>query len=274
VRWRSAILVLAAAGGCSFPHGSLSENPDAPMPDVPDVDTDGDGLADRLDNCPNAANGDQKDHDADSHGDACDRCPHLASATDPDEDNDGVGDACDPRPMTAGDHIALWEPFDAAAVPAWSRMGDWSEGNGAVTQSRTPGEAFLLLPTVFAHPYVMTSVTANSLVGANAQIGMCTSLAAGQYYCCILKVSGPTLASTSYGNVTNFKSATWTGQFAQGSSVTLEENEVGAHDCIARQSATSVTATTTLGATSGQFQLYMQDAAATYDYVFAVEIGQ
>jgi hypothetical protein len=251
----------------------LSGNPDAPTPDVPDVDTDGDGLIDRVDNCPSVANVDQKDHDSDKHGDSCDRCPHLESASDPDGDNDGVGDACDPRPMTAGDQIALWEPFDANTVPAWTRMGNWSEGNGTISQSLTTGEAFLLLPNVFVHPYVATSVKADSLAGASAQIGMCTSQTPGQYYCCILKASGPTLASTSYGNVTSFQNAIWTGQFSQGSSVILEENEVGAHACTARQGTTSVTATTTLGVTSGRFQLYMQGAAATYDYVFAVEIG-
>src|SRR5439155_7997661 len=40
-----------------------------------DVDTDGDGICDFEDNCPNVANCDQKDSDLDGLGDACDPTP-------------------------------------------------------------------------------------------------------------------------------------------------------------------------------------------------------
>lgn len=45
----------------------------APADDRPQ-DSDGDGIADAQDNCPNVANPDQKDSDGDGIGDACDRC--------------------------------------------------------------------------------------------------------------------------------------------------------------------------------------------------------
>ena len=64
-------------------------------------DTDGDGVLNNLDNCPNKANADQKDTDGDGKGDACDICPTVANPDQADSDNDGVGNACDNCPTTA-----------------------------------------------------------------------------------------------------------------------------------------------------------------------------
>ena len=44
------------------------------------ADTDGDGIADALDNCPVDPNPDQADRDGDGKGDACDACPLIADA--------------------------------------------------------------------------------------------------------------------------------------------------------------------------------------------------
>jgi hypothetical protein len=72
------------------------------------LDTDGDGILDGDDNCPNTPNPDQADFDADDAGDACDddddddgvvddadNCPLFPNADQADVDGDGVGDACD-----------------------------------------------------------------------------------------------------------------------------------------------------------------------------------
>ena len=93
--------------GC-FPADLNIQCPDEP-------DTDGDGIQDDVDNCPDTANPDQADTDGDGIGDACDACP-LDAANDADadgvcgdvdncpvtpnpdqadQDNDGTGDACD-----------------------------------------------------------------------------------------------------------------------------------------------------------------------------------
>jgi hypothetical protein len=46
--------------------------------DYEPADADGDGVADGQDNCPTAANADQRDTDGDGIGDACDQCPATA----------------------------------------------------------------------------------------------------------------------------------------------------------------------------------------------------
>ena len=75
---------------------------------VNNTDTDGDGIYDHLDNCPNTPNANQADADNDGVGDVCDNdadndgvidsldnCPSIANASQADADNDGIGDACD-----------------------------------------------------------------------------------------------------------------------------------------------------------------------------------
>jgi FG-GAP-like repeat/Thrombospondin type 3 repeat len=59
------------------------------------VDTDGDGVPNRVDNCPTVYNPDQTNLDGDRLGDACDNCPNLTSLSQADTDRDGIGDLCD-----------------------------------------------------------------------------------------------------------------------------------------------------------------------------------
>ncbi len=73
------------------------------------TDSDGDGIPDACDNCPNAFNPDQTDSDTDGSGDACDDCPDDPNKTEPgicgcgeddtlDSDTDGVPDCIDNCP--------------------------------------------------------------------------------------------------------------------------------------------------------------------------------
>ena len=84
----------------SFVNGHLAT-------DTP-VDSDGDGVPDASDNCPNASNPGQGDLDGDGIGDACDgdrdgdgvtnvidNCPNTANANQADLDGDGIGNVCD-----------------------------------------------------------------------------------------------------------------------------------------------------------------------------------
>ena len=58
-------------------------------------DSDGDGVVDFVDNCPDQPNADQRDSDFDGLGDRCDNCARVANALQSDDDGDGKGDACE-----------------------------------------------------------------------------------------------------------------------------------------------------------------------------------
>lgn len=59
------------------------------------ADTDKDGKADIVDNCPYISNPGQEDADNDGIGDECDSCIHYANHGQEDTDGDKVGNACD-----------------------------------------------------------------------------------------------------------------------------------------------------------------------------------
>jgi hypothetical protein len=59
-------------------------------------DTDGDGIFDEDDNCPNVVNKDQADKDDDTIGDKCDNCVDNPNIDQKDIDQDGIGDVCQP----------------------------------------------------------------------------------------------------------------------------------------------------------------------------------
>ncbi|NVB85796.1 MAG: hypothetical protein HOV81_45960 [Kofleriaceae bacterium] len=102
-------------------------SPDGGIDGDPNADSDGDGIADRTDNCPGVKNANQANEDGDALGDACDPCPPSDDNTD--TDGDGVGDVCDPNPTTAGDKIVAFDGF-AGNLSAWTTSGGASTSMG------------------------------------------------------------------------------------------------------------------------------------------------
>ena len=96
----------------------------------PTVDSDGDGVLDAEDNCPDVPNADQANSDGDDLGDACDNCPDAANADQADSDDDGTGDACDDCP----DDPDKTEP----GVCGCGMPDDDIDGDGAVCEDNCP----------------------------------------------------------------------------------------------------------------------------------------
>ncbi len=111
----AALLVAPPNSGCRFdpggvpvtrPDGEIADGgpdgvPDARADVTPPQDTDGDGVPDEQDNCPDTPNADQANGDGDSLGDACDNCPTVSNPSQVDADGDLVGDLCDSCPHQA-----------------------------------------------------------------------------------------------------------------------------------------------------------------------------
>ncbi len=93
------------------------------------VDTDGDGIVDARDNCPDVPNPDQADGDDDHRGDACDSCPDASPTRD--RDGDGVDDACDScilGPQVDDDGDGVMDACDLCPATATARQID-SDGD-------------------------------------------------------------------------------------------------------------------------------------------------
>ncbi len=119
------LVVGGAASGHVSSHASVST-----------VDTDGDGIADPVDNCPTVANANQANADGDTRGDACDNCPNTANGGQEDTDSDGRGDACDNCPNLANanqvntDGDAFGDACDSCPNVADSGMDSDLDGFG------------------------------------------------------------------------------------------------------------------------------------------------
>lgn len=87
-------------------------------------DTDGDGVTDDIDNCVTTANADQKDTDGDGVGDLCDNLPNTPNADQKDTDGDGDPDATDPDDDNDG------TPDDSDAFPVDPNEDTDTDGDG------------------------------------------------------------------------------------------------------------------------------------------------
>jgi len=112
-----------------------------PITDVCIVDTDGDGVADDVDNCPSSINPDQADVDVDGIGDVCDddndndgildlfdNCPFTSNVDQTNTDGDEQGDACD----VDDDNDFVFDSYDLCPTVPGSVDGCPDEDNDGV----------------------------------------------------------------------------------------------------------------------------------------------
>jgi len=94
---------------------------------TPPQDSDGDGVEDEIDNCPQSPNAGQEDYDNDEVGDACDNCPCTANTDQADADGNGIGNACQ-----AGAALELKVDIGCGQV-----QSGWVEFNAGVCSGST-----------------------------------------------------------------------------------------------------------------------------------------
>jgi hypothetical protein len=275
-------LVAVCVVGCGFQPASVHAlaHDAGDIDGSPDVDTDGDGVVDAVDNCPTIPNPDQHDFDGDHHGDVCDRCPHLPSADDPDQDGDGVGDACDPRPTLPGDHRLYWLGFyDMAEIATWKNttavVGAWTVANGQLAESTA---AFSLLdsPDSVGDVYFATSI---QIVTATNEIGFCGGdIPIGmQYFCCgVYDSGGPQVRAVSAwtGQAQTATPVPFGGSLAPGAIVDMVGTMTAANSiCTFTQGMVTATTSTARGPVSPGSAVFYTAIPAQYRYAFVVTIG-
>lgn len=310
-QWYMAIVLLAGCGFQHGITADDARRDDAPSPqdaprdgdiDAPSdaaidamidapptpTDTDGDGEPDTTDNCPTVMNSDQRDHDGDAHGDACDRCPHLASTTDPDGDGDGVGDDCDPRPSTGGDSIALFEGFyDANSIATWTAKGNgnWTVANGVLTQSSSTVSSTtneLVAPVDLPRSSVTAGIhviaLGNGSGGQSPHVSVASGIANNQSYWCSVVDEGND--DQIYATIIrpmmfpDFPHADWPGTFAPNADLQATSTLLGGtNTCTVVQGANSANVAGNIGGAAGAVEVATRSASASFDYVFAVSIG-
>ncbi|MEA1053119.1 thrombospondin type 3 repeat-containing protein, partial [Lamprobacter modestohalophilus] len=175
----------------NYTHGTALMEGYAPYDQSDLSDSDGDGVVDADDNCPNEANADQANHDSDLDGDACDDDddndghPDNVDAfpLDPtewaDSDGDGIGDNADPFPnggdetcqvgsVTLGNQQFTSGSSATSATASITVSGTVHVGTGA--------ELILTAPTIRFQPGF--SVAAGGRLRATAAAVNCSSASA------------------------------------------------------------------------------------------------
>lgn len=179
--WLPAKLVMVGLACLSF---ALMGQAGCPLFPPPVVDTDGDGVADEDDNCPNTANADQADNDNDGLGNVCDPTPDgVTPPPSNDRDNDGIPNASDNCPDTANpdqadaDNDGIGDVCDSTPTPPALTV------DAGATQAATGGQTVVLTglsgggvpPVTFAWELVSGGTAGNvTLTNANTQTASAT----------------------------------------------------------------------------------------------------
>jgi len=142
--------------------------PPPPPPPPAERDSDGDGVIDDIDNCPELANPDQADEERDRVGDACDPCPIADDNAD--ADADGLGDACDPNPTTPGDTLVSFAGFADGLPPGWTASGLFNAGGGeGVAMAGDTASALVTFPSPASERVEIRAAATAVAITANGQ---------------------------------------------------------------------------------------------------------
>lgn len=277
------LVVLVALAGCGFDGAAATRDSAVAIDGSPDVDTDGDGSNDAIDNCRAVANPLQRDFDGDGRGDECDGCPHLVD-TDSDGDSDRVGDACDPRPAEPDQLRHFLGFYDAAEIDGWRRsngQGTWTVDRGLHQDDTAAGLTLLDSPADHGDLYFASQVEFVVLPLTSSEIGVCGGNVpvGAQYYCCSVgRISNQNARAVSYWSGANgqqFMGSAWPVDLAQGRTVdVVGRMSASGLECQFAQGDLTATHATARGTSvAGAATFYTSNAAAIFRYVFVVEIG-
>ena len=99
----------AISDDCCDSDGDGVDDAEDNCPDIPNelqLNSDGDIYGDSCDNCPSVDNPSQTNSDGDSHGDACDNCELITNENQQNSDGDSHGDVCDNCPTVTNEDQA------------------------------------------------------------------------------------------------------------------------------------------------------------------------
>lgn len=265
---RALLFLLLAA--CQFEHGSLSTGDGG--------GGGGDGNDAMRDSGPPC---DVHDFDGDGLGDSCDLCPHIASAN-IDQDDDGVGDECDERPLSPGEHRALWMAFyDPSEIAGWTEpqnsVGVWNVSNNLLHETMN-GFSVLDSPLTYTtDAYFYTSI---QITQPNTnEVGFCLSdvQPSVQYYCCAASnAAGPSVRAASQynGSPGQISSPTgFAGNLGVGQHIEMKGTLIGSQFRCRFTQGTAVSNAMTAAVGRAGPACFYTTTPVDYRYVFLVTIG-